>query len=116
MSTALLASPRPDAPAAATCLHCGNTFQPVEGRAGYCCTGCEYVHRLITGQNLDRFYALRRGASAPVRPVVFQPRDLRWLEGLVKRAEERAVGDEASQKPQTRIAGAIASFVFDISA
>jgi len=96
MSTALLASPRPDAPTAATCLHCGNTFQPVEGRTGYCCTGCEYVHRLITGQNLDRFYALRRGASAPVRPVVFQPRDLRWLEGLVKRAEERAVGDEAA--------------------
>ncbi|MBE2212439.1 MAG: HAD family hydrolase [Opitutaceae bacterium] len=96
MSRAVLASPRPDAQATATCRHCGNTFHPVEGRTEYCCTGCEYVHRLITGQNLDRFYALRRGASAPVRSVVFQPRDLRWLEGLVKRAEERAVGDEAS--------------------
>ena len=81
---------------AATCRHCGNTFIPVEGRTEYCCTGCEYVHRLITGQNLDRFYELRRGATAPVRSVVFQPRDLRWLEGLVKRAEDQAAGAEAA--------------------
>ena len=81
---------------AATCRHCGNTFIPVEGRTEYCCTGCEYVHRLITGQNLDRFYELRRGATAPVRSVVFQPRDLRWLEGLVKRAEDQAAGAEVA--------------------
>jgi len=88
---------QPDAQApAATCRHCGNTFIPVEGRTEYCCTGCEYVHRLITGQNLDRFYELRRGATAPVRSVVFQPRDLRWLEGLVKRAEDGAAGEEAA--------------------
>ncbi len=31
-------------------------------------------------------------------------------------AAPRAAGDEASQKPHTRIAGAIASFVFDIRA
>lgn len=93
--SASVSSVPPDAHSSATCRHCGNSFQPVEGRTEYCCTGCEYVHRLITGQNLDRFYELRRGASAPVRSVVFQPRDLRWLEGLVKRAEERAVGDEA---------------------
>ena len=102
MSRAVLASPRPDAQATATCRHCGNTFHPVEGRTEYCCTGCEYVHRLITGQNLDRFYALRRGASAPVRSVVFQPRDLRWLEGLVKRAEERAVGERGGPPPDLR--------------
>lgn len=82
--------------AAATCRHCGNAFQPSEGHTEYCCTGCEYVHRLITGQNLDRFYELRRGATAPVRSVVFQPRDLRWLEGLVKRAEAAATGGEAA--------------------
>ena len=82
--------------ASATCRHCGNVFQPVEGRTEYCCTGCEYVHRLITGQNLDRFYELRRGTSAPVRSVVFQQRDLRWLEGLVKRAEETTVDEESA--------------------
>jgi Cu2+-exporting ATPase len=48
------------------------------------------VHRLITGQKLDRFYDLRRGSSAPVRAVVFQPRDYRWLDGLVRMAEVEA--------------------------
>ncbi len=96
MSRAVLASPGQDVAATATCRHCGNTFHPVEGRSEYCCTGCEYVHRLITGQNLDRFYELRRGATAPVRSFVFQPRDLRWLEGLIKCAEESAQGGEAA--------------------
>lgn len=96
MSRAVLASPGQDAAVTATCRHCGNAFHPVEGRTEYCCAGCEYVHRLITGQNLDRFYELRRGASAPVRSFVFQPRDLRWLEGLVKRVEESGTAEEAA--------------------
>lgn len=90
------AAPTPFTPvsvAPATCPHCGNTFTPVEGRTEYCCAGCEFVHRLITGQKLDKFYELRRGAAAPVRSVVFQPRDYRWLEGLVRRAESSAAGE-----------------------
>jgi Cu2+-exporting ATPase len=51
---------------------------------------------LVTGQKLDRFYQLRRGAVAPVRPGVFQPRDYRWLAGLGKRAEAAAGAGEAS--------------------
>jgi P-type Cu2+ transporter len=72
------------------CKHCGTPFRPDAARTEYCCAGCEYVHRLITGQKLDRFYQLREGATAPVRSIVFQPRDYRWLEGLVKRAESTA--------------------------
>ncbi len=91
--------PRSTIPASASseaiCRHCGNRFTPVAERTSYCCAGCEYVHRLITGQKLDKFYDLRRGATTPVRSVVFQPRDYRWLEGLVKRAESLASGRSA---------------------
>jgi Cu2+-exporting ATPase len=89
--------PLPDA--RSICKHCGNTFAPVEGRTAYCCAGCEYVHRLITGQKLDKFYELRRGATAPVRSVVFQARDYRWLEGLVKRAEVDAASQGGRRPP-----------------
>ncbi len=90
MSAVEAATARRGAQTTAECRHCGAVFRPREERDGFCCAGCEYVYRLITGQKLDRFYQLRRGASAPVRPVVFQPRDYRWLEGLVKRAEAAA--------------------------
>lgn len=77
-----------DPPAVASCKHCGNPFKPVAERPEFCCAGCEYVHRLITGQSLDRFYQLRDRTTSPVRSVVFQNRDHRWLEGLVDRAEK----------------------------
>ncbi|HEX9782282.1 MAG TPA: HAD family hydrolase [Opitutaceae bacterium] len=91
-------SPAGNAATATTtaCLHCGTSFVPEGERGDYCCAGCEYVHRLITGQRLDRFYQLRAGPGTPVRPVVFQPRDHRWLEGLVKRADDTAAAAAAT--------------------
>jgi Cu2+-exporting ATPase len=72
------------------CRHCDAVFQPTDGRTDFCCAGCEYVYRLIRGQNLDKFYTLRQGTAQPVGSVVFQPRDYRWLEGLGKAANEKA--------------------------
>ncbi len=107
MSATVAAEPRTGraAPAAPACRHCGNTFAPVEGRADYCCAGCEYVHRLITGQGLERFYNLREGAGSPVRPVVFQPRDLRWLEGMIRCAEEAAAAGGGSASLELDVQG-----------
>jgi Cu2+-exporting ATPase len=72
------------------CKHCDAVFQPTDGRTEFCCSGCEYVYRLIRGQKLDKFYTLRQGTAQPVGSVVFQPRDYRWLEGLGKASNEEA--------------------------
>ncbi len=75
------------------CKHCDAVFEPTDGRTEFCCAGCEYVYRLIRGQNLDKFYTLRQGTAQPVGSVVFQPRDYRWLEGLGKAANEKEKAD-----------------------
>ncbi|RKX34550.1 MAG: ATPase P, partial [Verrucomicrobia bacterium] len=79
-----------------TCRHCGNPVsREVAGEAGengFCCSGCEYVYRLIRGQNLDRFYDLRDRKVDPVGAYVFRPRDNRWLKGLGDHAEEESKG------------------------
>lgn len=80
----------------ANCKHCGN---PLDARSapdaverGFCCSGCEYVYRLIRGQNLERFYELRDRKVDPVGSYVFRPRDYRWLKGLADQAEADATG------------------------
>ena len=73
-----------------TCRHCGNPIgaEGVSDAAerGFCCSGCEYVYRLIHGQKLDRFYELRGRTVDPVGSFVFRPRDTRWLKGLADQA------------------------------
>ncbi|RME68434.1 MAG: hypothetical protein D6781_11030, partial [Verrucomicrobia bacterium] len=69
----------PAADGQVACVHCGTRFRPTADRCEFCCAGCEYVYRLITGQKLDRFYQLRDRRTGPVRSTVFQPRDYRWL-------------------------------------
>ena len=78
------------------CKHCGNPVsRESAGEAaenGFCCSGCEYVYRLIRGQNLDRFYDLRDRKVDPVGAYVFRPRDTRWLKGLADHAEKDGPG------------------------
>ncbi|MEZ5275414.1 MAG: heavy metal translocating P-type ATPase metal-binding domain-containing protein [Opitutaceae bacterium] len=77
-----------------TCKHCGNPLDeataPEAAERGFCCSGCEYVYRLIHGQKLDRFYELRGRTVDPVGGYVFRPRDTRWLKGLALEAEKKA--------------------------
>jgi Cu2+-exporting ATPase len=69
------------------CQHCGTPFRPTSSEKEFCCQGCRYVHGLITGQGLDRFYELKDRALAPVGNTVFEPVDTEWLEKLIRTSE-----------------------------
>jgi len=64
------------------CIHCGTRFAPGAGQEDFCCAGCEFVHKLIIEHGLERFYDLRDAAVLPVKSLVFQKRDYRWLAEL----------------------------------
>jgi len=70
----------------ALCIHCGT---PVAGHGDFCCSGCEFVHKLIVEHGLERYYDLRDGAALPVKSLVFQKRDYRWLAELAAAAAGR---------------------------
>lgn len=72
-----------------SCKHCGTRFRPVVSGEQFCCSGCEYVYRLIQDESLDRFYDLRGAVSRPVGATVFRSADFNWLEPLVVAAETR---------------------------
>jgi Cu2+-exporting ATPase len=66
----------------AVCLHCGTRFSTSATHAEFCCSGCEFVHKLILEHGLERYYDLRSSAVLPVKSLVFQKRDYRWLSDL----------------------------------
>ena len=53
----------------------------------FCCAGCEFVYGLILDHGLERFYDLRDTAVLPVKSLVFQKRDYRWLADLAAAAQ-----------------------------
>lgn len=75
------------------CRHCGTSFSPVKSKTDFCCSGCEYVYRIIHDESLERFYDLRGEVSRPVGSSVFENTDYPWLDSLVELAE--AEGDVA---------------------
>lgn len=77
----------PEGCAALACGHCGTPFRPTAQRAEFCCAGCQFVHELITKNGLGQFYDLQDGGVAPVKSLVFQPRDFSWLTDLVRSIE-----------------------------
>lgn len=82
-----------------TCIHCGTPFVARREDEHFCCAGCAYVHELIQGQNLNRYYDLRAGPVPPVGNRVFHPGRHAWLAEIVQHAE-------AADKPLTlRIQG-----------
>ncbi len=79
------------------CLHCGTPFRPSGEDDHFCCAGCEFVHRLIQGEGLDKFYELRGGDRAsPVKPLVFRRRDWSWVQDLVRHTEASSAGGRAT--------------------
>ena len=68
------------------CVHCGTVFARKAEPTEFCCAGCEFVHGLIVDSGLERFYDLRDSAVLPVKSLVFQKRDYRWLEDLAAAA------------------------------
>lgn len=78
---------RTSIPATAVCLHCGTAFRPSERQRQFCCSGCQFVHDLITKNGLGQFYELQEGGVQPVKSLVFQKRDYTWLEEAARSAE-----------------------------
>ncbi len=72
-------------------MHCGTEFRPTAHRPDFCCAGCQFVHDLITKNGLGQFYELQEEGVQPVKSLVFQKRDYRWLEELVAEAESKSV-------------------------
>ncbi len=71
----------------ANCEHCGTEFLVSSEQTRFCCSGCEYVHRLIHDESLSQFYELQGGKSAPVGDAVFGRQDYRWLSDMVEAQE-----------------------------
>lgn len=84
------------------CLHCGTPLQRArECASGFCCAGCQYVHRLVHEHGLEGFYRLRDAVVAPADPAVFQPRDYAWLGELQRKAESAAGRSGGAPAPST---------------
>ena len=84
---------RPGKRGAQVCRHCGTPLaDPRLFEAGFCCSGCAYVHRLIHEHGLDAYYRIKDPATAPADAAVFQPRDYAWLETAQEEAEADASG------------------------
>lgn len=70
------------------CRHCGLEFRRHSKEESFCCTGCEYVYRLIRDEDLGRFYELQSGKGQPVGSGVFAKRDYVWLDALKQESEK----------------------------
>ena len=71
------------------CLHCGVPLATEAARtAGFCCSGCAYVHRLVHEHGLEGYYKIKDAVVPPVDQAVFQPRDYAWLQELQALAEK----------------------------
>lgn len=75
-----------------SCRHCGAPLATAAAQeAGFCCSGCTYVYRLVHEQGLEGYYKIRDSVIAPVDQTVFQPRDFTWLVELQRNAEQASV-------------------------
>lgn len=82
-------SARDDSHKEVACEHCGTRFSPIKAQEKFCCSGCEYVYRIIHDESLERFYDLRGDVSRPVGSSVFENQDYPWLAALVEAAESK---------------------------
>jgi len=88
---------RTSTPAMAVCLHCGTEFRPSDRLRPFCCSGCQFVHDLITKNGYGQFYDLQEGGVQPVKSLVFQKRDYTWLEQAARVAESAGQPSAALQ-------------------
>jgi Cu2+-exporting ATPase len=73
------------------CLHCGVPLAtPAACEAGFCCSGCAYVYRLVHEHGLEGYYKIKDAVLPPVDQGVFQPRDYGWLSEMQAAAEKSA--------------------------
>lgn len=76
---------------ALACRHCGAPLSdPRLAEAGFCCSGCAYVFRLIHEHGLDAYYKIKDTVTVPADAAVFESRDYAWLSQAQAKAEEGA--------------------------
>ena len=75
-----------------SCRHCGTEFRAYTPDDAYCCSGCEYVYKLIHEENLDRFYDFQNSQSSPVGFSVFASKDFQWLQDTVSQIDSMEAG------------------------
>ena len=74
-----------------SCRHCGAALLDDRMRTtGFCCAGCNYVHRLVHEQGLAAYYQIKDNLTAPADAAVFEARDYTWLTAAQREAEIRA--------------------------
>ena len=85
------------------CRHCGSPLLTEAARtSGFCCAGCAYIFRLVSGAGFDRYYRLKDKVIAPAGSALFQPRDYGWLEALQREAEMAVGPPGATMTPRRR--------------
>lgn len=72
------------------CLHCDTEFRVYDIGEDYCCSGCEYVDKLIHEEKLDRFYQLKNTPKAPVGYTVFSEKNFDWLREKIAKIESQS--------------------------
>ncbi len=82
-----------------SCDHCGTPFTPSSPDDRFCCEGCAFVHDLIEGEGLGKFYELRgRERLLPAGPSVLLPTQTAWAEEIQAMAESKAPGGVAETR------------------
>jgi Cu2+-exporting ATPase len=71
------------------CKHCGTPYASSVSSTEFCCSGCEYVYRLIEDRGLSKFYDLKPETLPPVRSMMFQERDYSWLTSQLEKAQKQ---------------------------
>ncbi len=88
------------------CAHCGTSFRPRNPADTFCCSGCAFVHEMITGEGLDQFYDLKGSTTTrPVENLAFEQRDYDWLREKCLHAE-KTLAQEASANLEVGLDGA----------
>ena len=75
------------------CRHCGAPLSDRRlAQAGFCCSGCAYVYRLVHEHGLDAYYRIKDPITLPADAAVFEPRDFAWLRAAQGESEAAAAG------------------------
>lgn len=84
--------------ASRACRHCG--VPTASATEEFCCSGCAYVHQLITDAGLGAYYQIKDKITTPADSALLPARDYQWLTAA-QREEEAAAGTERS--PELRL-------------
>lgn len=62
------------------CIHCGSFIPTQWEDTEYCCSGCQYVYRMIHEYNLDDYYKLKPTRNQPLIGLFLRKETLDWVD------------------------------------